>query len=86
MNELKPIPVQFGRTESADFELQTWTLEMSHSNFIVAAGEVAVLPFALYEELLKSAKKVAYSNGFDAAYPDNLEALRAAIAKAGGAT
>jgi hypothetical protein len=38
----------------------------------------------LIAELLTAAKAVAYSNGFDAAYPDKLEALRAAIAKAGG--
>lgn len=36
-------------------------------------------------ELLKAAKAVAYSNGFDAAYPNKMEALRAAIAKATGA-
>jgi hypothetical protein len=29
--------------------------------------------------LLQAAKAVAYSNGFDAAYPDKLEALRAAV-------
>jgi len=29
------------------------------------------------KELLLAAKRVAYSNGFDAAYPDNLEALKA---------
>lgn len=36
-------------------------------------------------ELLQAAKHVAFSNGFDAALPDKMEALRAAIAKAGGA-
>jgi hypothetical protein len=32
-----------------------------------------------YEELLKAAKFVAFSNGFDAAYPDKLDALRALV-------
>lgn len=32
-----------------------------------------------YEELLKAAKFVAFSNGFDAAYPDKLDALRAIV-------
>lgn len=36
-------------------------------------------------ELLQAAKAVAFSNGFDAALPDKMEALRAVIAKAGGA-
>ncbi|OYZ77523.1 MAG: hypothetical protein B7X65_13745 [Polaromonas sp. 39-63-25] len=35
-------------------------------------------------DLLQAAKAVAFSNGFDAAYPDKLEALLAAIAKAQG--
>ncbi|WP_395055222.1 hypothetical protein [Polaromonas sp.] len=41
--------------------------------------------YAASPELLKAAKAVAFSNGFDAALPDKLEALRAAIAKATGA-
>lgn len=34
-----------------------------------------------FGDLLTTAKAVAFSNGFDAALPDKLEALRAAIAK-----
>jgi hypothetical protein len=44
----------------------------------------AVTP-ELFTELLQAAKAVAFSNGFDAALPDKMEALRAVIAKAGGA-
>lgn len=35
-------------------------------------------------DLLQAAKAVAFSNGFDAAYPDKLDALCAAIRKATG--
>lgn len=39
-----------------------------------------------YEELLKAAKFVAFSNGFDAAYPDKLDALRALVRRSRSST
>lgn len=44
----------------------------------------AALDAVGFPELLTAAKHVAFSNGFDAALPDKMEALRAAITKATG--
>lgn len=50
----------------------------------VPAAELAPLDERdeLIAELLQAAKAVAFSNGFDAALPDKMEALRAAVARA----
>lgn len=73
-----------------------WHVDV-HTN-IMAAGGLVAFPgiaagfdqkanarlIAAAPELLSTGRAVAFSNGFDAALPDKLEALRAAIAKATG--
>lgn len=57
-----------------------WSGSISANNgYSREYAEKAATLFSAAEALLKAAKAVAYSNGFDAALPDKMEALRAAI-------
>ena len=49
MSKLK---TQIGETLTADFEEQTWTFEMDE-NFIITAGEFAIIPKENYDKLFK---------------------------------
>jgi hypothetical protein len=63
--------VQSGRRDDAqEDELHT------NAAYIAAASPEVLLRLIAVAE---AAKYVAYSNGFDAAYPDKLEALRSAL-------
>lgn len=57
-------------------------------NEVVRAGNAVDAAIASlqaeHDELLLAAKAVAYSNGFDAAFPEKMEALRAAVARTNG--
>lgn len=60
------------------------TIEAKHTQEPCLTKEADARLIAAAPDLLQAAKGVAYSNGFDAALPEKMEALRAAIAKATG--
>jgi hypothetical protein len=56
MTMSKPLPVQFGTADSADFEAMTWTFQMPEG-YRVFAGPVAIVPIETYRELLEALER-----------------------------
>jgi hypothetical protein len=84
--------VQFGSSSEADFADGTWTFNM-HGRFVVGAGGFAIVPRALYDELIAGARHfMAYETAMQADdhiagmqhYADAADRLRAALTKATG--
>ena len=49
MSHLK---TQFADSVTSDFEDKTWTFEMNDSDFVVTAGNFAIIPEQQYQKLL----------------------------------
>ena len=51
----KTIKTQFGVSQTADFEEDTWTFKMTDQKYKVVAGEFALVDKILYDQLIATA-------------------------------
>jgi hypothetical protein len=89
----KIMPVQFGTSDSANFEDMTWTFQMPEG-YRVYAGQVAIVPADTFRALVMAleqfvAEKVDYMQINHLGNPEETHTVkwaRVALAKAGGAS
>ena len=57
MSHLK---TQFADSVTSDFEDKTWTFEMNDSDFVVTAGNFAIIPRDKYDRILKAFSQIKH--------------------------